>query len=161
MTASQLLEAPHRRSAGTAGPQLVDSQYVSFLVQNQLVGVPVNSVQEVLNPQQITPVPRTKPEIAGLLNLRGQIVTAVDLRKRLDLPQLPADRRSLNVVVRHRGESFSLLVDEVGDVISVSSQSQQPPPQTLRGHWKKVVSGVFRLESRLFIILDVTALLEF
>ena len=135
------------------------NQYVSFQVDRQLLGIPVNTVQEVLNPQTIAPVPRARPEIAGLLNLRGQIVTAVNLRRRLGLPDLPPEKASMNVVVRHRDESYSLLVDEVGDVINVSEEALQPAPQTLDSHWKSVTSGIFRLEKRLFVILNVISLL--
>lgn len=137
------------------------SQYVSFWIEDQLIGVPVNTVQEVLNPQIIAPTPLARPEIAGLLNLRGQIVTAVNLRRRLGLEARPIDRPSMNVVVRFRGESYSLLVDEVGDVINVSGQELEPTPRTVDGLWKLFTSGVFRLENRLFVILDVPALLTF
>jgi len=133
-------------------------QYVSFWVDGQLLGVPVQVVQEVLNAQQITRTPRTRPEIAGLLNLRGQIVTAVDLRKSLGLPPREGEQPSMNVVLRFRGESFSLLVDEVGDVIEVTS-SMVPVPRTLDQRWKKVTSGIIQLEGRLFIILEVAAVL--
>lgn len=136
------------------------NQYVSFWIDKQLLGVPVNVVQEVLNPQTISRTPLARREIAGLLNLRGQIVTAVNLRRRLALPDLPEDQRSINVVVQHRGESFSLLVDEVGDVINVAAQDLEPPPRTVASHWKQVTSGVFRLERGLFVILDVSALLS-
>ena len=94
-----------------------ENQYVSFWVDGQLLGVPVNAVQEVLNPQSIAATPKARPEIAGLLNLRGQIVTAVNLRKRMGLPDLEDKQASMNVVVRHDEESYSLLVDEVGEVI--------------------------------------------
>ena len=136
------------------------NQYVSFWIDKQLLGVPVNVVQEVLNPQTISRTPLARREIAGLLNLRGQIVTAVNLRRRLGLPDLPADQPSINVVVQQRGESFSLLVDEVGDVITVSTQELEPPPRTVSASWKQVISGVFRLEQGLFVILDVPALLS-
>jgi len=135
------------------------NQYVSFWVDNQLLGVQVNAVQEVLNPQKIALTPHARPEISGLLNLRGQIVTAVNLRKRLGLPELDSEQESMNVVLRHAGESFSLLVDEVGDVINVPSETMEPVPHTLDAHWKTVTQGVFRLEERLFIILDVAAIL--
>lgn len=138
-----------------------ESQYVSFWIEDQLIGVPVNTVQEVLNPQTIAPTPLARPEIAGLLNLRGQIVTAVNLRRRLGLPSRAADQPSMNVVVRYRGESYSLLVDEVGDVINVSGQELEPTPRTVDGLWKAFTTGVFRLENRLFVILDVPALLTF
>ena len=137
------------------------NQFVSFLVDGQLLGVPVNSVQEVLNPQLITPTPKAKAEIAGLLNLRGQIVTAVDLRKRLNLPPLEDGRQSMNVVVHYNDESYSLLVDEVGDVINVSGETLQPPPRTLDAQWKNITSGVYRLEQQLFVIVNVSQLLNF
>jgi purine-binding chemotaxis protein CheW len=134
-------------------------QYVSFWVDGQLLGVPVSAVQEVLNSQNIARTPRSKPEIAGLLNLRGQIVTAVDLRMSLCLPPLGDEKSSMNVVLRFRGESFSLLVDEVGDVFDVSKESILPVPRTLNAHWLKVTTGVVRQESGLFIILDVATVL--
>ncbi len=136
------------------------TQYVSFWVGDQLLGVPVSVVQEVLNPQQIARAPLSRPEIAGLLNLRGQIVTAVDLRCRLDLP-LKEDAESMNVVVRHRDESFSLLVDEVGDVIDVAGERMQPVPQTLDARWKNITRGVYRLEGRLFVSVNIQAVLSF
>jgi len=141
----------------TLNHPMAQNQYVSFLIADQLLGVPVDIVQEVLNPQTIAPTPKARPEIAGLLNLRGQIVTAVDLRKRLRLPANPEGRPSMNVVLRHKGESYSLLVDEVGDVINVSNEQFEPPPATLDAHWKSLVSGVFRLEDRLFVVLNVPA----
>lgn len=131
------------------------NQYVSFLIGEQLLGVPVDIVQEVLNPQAIARTPKARPEIAGLLNLRGQIVTAVDLRKRLHLPENPTGKPSMNVVIRHKGESYSLLVDEVGDVINVSSEQFESAPPTLDAHWKSLISGVFRLEEKLFVVLHV------
>jgi|CXWL01.1.fsa_nt_gi purine-binding chemotaxis protein CheW len=140
-----------------SGTGTSQNQYVSFLIADQLLGVPVDIVQEVLNPQAIAKTPKARPEIAGLLNLRGQIVTAVDLRKRLRLPANPADKPSMNVVLRYKGESYSLLVDEVGDVINVSNELFEPPPVTLDPHWKSLVSGVFRLEDRLFVVLNVAA----
>lgn len=143
--------------AGYSGNGTAQNQYVSFLIADQLLGVPVDIVQEVLNPQAIAKTPKARPEIAGLLNLRGQIVTAVDLRKCLKLPANSSERPSMNVVVRHKGESYSLLVDEVGDVINVSNEQFEPPPVTLDQHWKTMVSGVFRLEERLFIVLNVSA----
>ena len=137
------------------------NQYVSFRIDGQLMGVPVDSVQEVLNPQVIARTPKARSEIAGLLNLRGQIVTAVNLRKRLGLPDHTEEEGSMNVVVRHGNESFSLLVDEVGDVINVAGETLEPVPHTLDSHWKSVTNGVFRLKDQLFIILNVPAILKF
>ncbi|QDT50050.1 chemotaxis protein CheW [Symmachiella dynata] len=161
MSQSATLTAPSG-SADSINDQLdYLNQFVSFSVDGQLLGVPVNSVQEVLNPQSITRTPKAKPEIAGLLNLRGQIVTAIDLRKRLKLPALEGDRQSMNVVVRFNDESYSLLVDEVGEVINVSGETLQPPPRNLDAHWKPITSGVYRLQHRLIVIINVTNLLNF
>lgn len=137
-----------------------ENQYVSFWIGDQLLGVPVKAVQEVLNPQHIARAPRARPEIAGLLNLRGQIVTAVNLRRRLGLPDLDSGAAPLNVVVRHGAESFSLLVDDVGDVIDTSKQQLESMPPTLSGVWRSVTTGVFRLEKRLFVIVNVSAIMN-
>jgi purine-binding chemotaxis protein CheW len=137
-------------------------QYVSFWIGKQLLGVPVDMVQEVLNPQAIARTPRAQREIAGLLNLRGQIVTAVDLRRRLRLPDRDEDTQPMNVVVRHHNdEPFSLLVDEVGDVVDVAADRITEAPHTLETHYKTVTKNVVRLDGQLLIILDVAALLDF
>jgi purine-binding chemotaxis protein CheW len=156
-----LTEAPPAENNGIETQLDYLNQYVSFRVEQQLFGVPVNAVQEVLNPQAIARTPKARSEIAGLLNLRGQIVTAVNLRKRLGLPALDSEKESMNVVVRQGAESFSLLVDEVGDVINVSGETLEPVPHTLDPQWKAVTHGVFRLEEQLFIILNTAAVLRF
>jgi purine-binding chemotaxis protein CheW len=162
MSGSATLAPPSAGSTNGAGIEhQLDyaNQYVSFWLDEQLLGVPVNLVQEVLNPQKIAKTPRARGEIAGLLNLRGQIVTAVNLRERMGLRALPSDRESMNVVVRHNNESFSLLVDEVGDVININGETLQPVPHTSIAT-APVTTGVFRLEKRLFIILHVAAVLK-
>lgn len=158
MTGAATMASP----TGSAVDRHLEStnQYVSFWIDGQLLGVPVNLVQEVLNPQKIARTPRARREIAGLLNLRGQIVTAVNLRERMGLSPLSEDRQSMNVVVRQGSESFSLLVDEVGDVIDIAGEPFEPVPHTLDARWKSVTLGVFRLERRLFIILNVPAILK-
>lgn len=135
------------------------NQFVSFWINGQLMGIPVNMVQEVLNPQTIAATPLARREIAGLLNLRGQIVTALNLRRRLGLPDYEKTGESMNVVIRYRNESYSLLVDEVGDVINVQRDAIEPPPRTIDSRWKNFAQGVFRLEGRLLLILNVSALL--
>lgn len=137
-----------------------ENQYVSFWLDGQLIGVPVIAVQEVLNPQNIARPPRARKEIAGLLNLRGQIVTAVDLRRRLGLPPNPSEEGSMNVVVQHNDEPFSFLVDEVGEVINVSHDLLKPVPPTLDNHWQAVTAGVFWLEEHLLVVLNVAAVLN-
>lgn len=134
-------------------------QFVSFLIDEELFGVPVSMVQEVLNPQRIAATPLARPEIAGLLNLRGQIVTAFNLRRRLGLKDAADGQQCMNIVVRFRGESFSLLVDNVGDVITFNDARMEPPPRTLDPKVRALVAGVYRLESQLIVILDLEQLL--
>lgn len=147
-------------ATGTTKDSKTAAQYVSFWLDGQLLGVPVRHVQEVINTQTIARVPRARPEVAGLLNLRGQIVTAVDLRQRLGLRKRPESESSMNVVVRHETESYSLLVDQVGDVIDAPSDAMEPPPRTLDARYKAVTEGVFRLDDRLFVILNLAAVLN-
>lgn len=132
-------------------------QYVTFRVDDQWFGITVESAQEVLLAQRIAPVPLAPDEIAGFLNLRGQIVTAMDLRRRLQLTPRALDE-SINIVVRQDGELFSLLVDEVGDVLSVPADAVEPVPQALGQAWRQVCSGVVRRERGLLVVVNVGAL---
>lgn len=156
---STVLSSPLAMSDTEGSLATAGRQFVSFLIGNELMGVSVSVVQEVLAHQQIARTPLARAEVAGLLNLRGQIVTAVNLRRRLGLPDRDADQTSMNVVVRHQGESFSLLVDEVGDVITVDGLRAEPPPRTLDSSWRALVSGVYRLDGRLFVILNLASVL--
>ena len=140
-------------------PTAVVAQYVTFRVQDQWFGIAVESAQEVLLAQRIAPVPLAPPEIAGFLNLRGQIVTAMDLRRRLQLTPSSLEE-SINIVVRQDGELFSLLVEEVGDVLSVPTNTVEPVPQALGQTWRQVCSGVVRRERGLLVVLNVGALLR-
>jgi purine-binding chemotaxis protein CheW len=135
------------------------TQYVTFYIDRQLLGIPVEYVQEVLNPQTVAVAPRARQEIAGLINLRGQIVTAVDLRIRLNLPHFEGE--SMNVVITDHQEAFSLLVDQVGDVIDLADSEVMSVPPTLNQHWKQITKGVSRLEKELLIVLNVQNLLSF
>lgn len=150
--------APTAPASSTATP--VAQQYVTFRVANDLYGVPVNVVQEVLNPQRIAKTPKAPPDIAGLLNLRGQIVTAVDLRTYFDLPPLDGEKEPMNVVVRYRDEWFSLLVDEVGEVVDVGKTRMDPVPHSLAATRRGVLQGVLRLEDALLVVLEVSAILD-
>ena len=157
---TQTVAAPNLGHANDDGHLAYRDQYVSFLVDGQLLGIPVRFVQEVLNPQSIANTPRARKEIAGLLNLRGQIVTAVNLRKRMNLPDNEPEDGYMNVVVINNDESFSLLVDEVGDVMNITSEQIESVPSTLDACWKAVTIGVAQLEDRLLIIIDVAAILK-
>lgn len=135
-------------------------EYVTAQIAGQHFGVPVLSVQDVLGPQKLTSIPLAPPEVAGALNLRGRIVTAYDVRRRLGLP--PADRvKSMSVVVEHHGEPYSLLIDEVGEVLSVPTAKIERNPPTLDAHWREVAIGIYRLDGRLLVMLDVEKLLDF
>jgi purine-binding chemotaxis protein CheW len=130
-------------------------QYCTFFVGDHYFGVNVTQVQEVIRYQQMTRIPLSVPEVAGLINLRGQIVTAIDLHRRLELPALPEGRLPMNVVVRTDDQPVSLLVDEIGDVVDAGAGTHEPVPETLTGVARQLVSGVHKLQDRLLLILDV------
>jgi len=129
-------------------------QYCSFFVDRLFFGVEVREVQEVIRYQEMTRVPQAASEVAGLINLRGQIVTAIDLRRRLGLGDIPAGKLPLNVVIRTDDAAVSLLVDEIGDVLQVEEEAFERPPETLTGAARDVIQGVYKLKDRLLLILD-------
>ena len=118
-------------------------------------------VQDVLGPQQITPIPLSVSEVAGSLNLRGRIVTAIDLRVRMGLPARDEDDKGMSVVVEHSNELYSLMVDSVGEVLKKSDKDFERNPPTLDALWRSYSEGIFRLEKGLLIVLDVENLLYF
>ncbi|HEY1133138.1 MAG TPA: chemotaxis protein CheW [Nocardioides sp.] len=133
---------------------LVDGGFCTFVIDGLVLGVPVEHVQEVLRYQQMTVVPRAPEAVRGLINLRGQIVTAVDLRRRLDLPPLPAGSLPMNVIVRSRGEVVSLLVDDIGDVIEVTGLELEPAPATMPARVREVLTGVVSLPEHILLVVD-------
>jgi purine-binding chemotaxis protein CheW len=135
-------------------------EYVTMTVVDQLFGIPVLTVQDVLGPQRITRIPLSPPEIAGALNLRGRIVTAIDVRRRLGLSPREADTPSMSVVVDHKGELYSLIVDAVGEVMSLPAESYERNPATLDPRWREVSGGIYRLKGKLLVVLEVPRLLE-
>ena len=130
-------------------------QFLTFTLADQLFGVSVLQVNDVLGPQKITRTPLSPSAIAGVMNLRGRIVTAVDVRSCLRQPARPADAAHKSVVVEQKGELFSLIIDEVGDVLSLSSDSFEPVPETLDATWRGVAAGIHKLHDRLLVVLDV------
>lgn len=130
-------------------------QYCTFHLGDLFMGVEVRHVQEVLRYQKMTRVPLAATVVEGLINLRGQIVTAIDLRRRIGLMDRAAGQLPMNVVVRDADGIVSLLVDEIGDVLEVEENEIQPPPSTVRGVAHDLIQGVFKLESRLLLLLDV------
>lgn len=135
------------------------TEYVTFRVAEQWMGVPVNAVQEVLMAQRIARVPLTGAAMAGFQNLRGQVVTALDLRIILELPPRSPEQEVMNVVLSHADELFAVMVDEVGDVVSVASNAIEPTPTTLGCRWNEVCSGLVQRDSALLLIVNVNALL--
>ncbi|MFZ9886785.1 MAG: chemotaxis protein CheW [Myxococcota bacterium] len=129
-------------------------QLCTFFVDDILFGVDVRHVQEVLRPQERTRVPLAPDVVAGLINLRGHIVTALDMRLRLGLEPADADRELMNVVVRVADSTLSLLVDEIGDVVEVSDYSFETTPATLDPKLKSVVAGVYMRKGELLLLLD-------
>jgi len=128
-------------------------QFCTFYVDRQFFGVPVQQVQEVIRYQEMTRVPLVPRVIRGLINLRGQIVVAIDLRRRLNAPERPDDQLPMTVV-RTADGALSLLVDEIGDVLEVQEETFERPPETLRGVARELVLGVHKLPNGLLLILD-------
>jgi purine-binding chemotaxis protein CheW len=129
-------------------------QYCTFYLNDLFFGVEVQKVQEVIRYQHMTRVPRAAAAVSGLINLRGQIVTAVDLRKRLGLPDRSAEQLPMNVVVRSEEGAVSLLVDEIGDVQEVAEESFESPPETMQGPSRQLIHGSYKLADRLLLVLD-------
>lgn len=152
---SDVLERPD--VAGSDDQQVL----VTLTVGNQLCGVPVLAVRDVLGEQVITRIPLAPPEIAGSLNLRGRIVTAIDLRQRLHLPPAPAGQKRMSVVAEQGGELYALLVDQVSEVMSLDAATFERNPPTLEKNWADFSTGIFRLDGRLLVVLDVSRLLAF
>jgi purine-binding chemotaxis protein CheW len=129
-------------------------QFCTFLLDGYFFGVAVRQVQEVIRYLEMTRVPLASPVVRGLINLRGQIVTAIDLRRRLSLRERPADRLPMNVVIRTEEGPISLLVDEIGDVLEVDQDAFERPPETLTGLSRELIRGAYKLKDRLLLILD-------
>jgi purine-binding chemotaxis protein CheW len=141
-------------------------QFATFYLGEYLFAVPVGQVQEVLQQLPHTPAPGASRAVTGLINLRGQVVTALDLRKRLGMPPREAragsdePAQSINVVVRAKDEVWSLIVDRIGDVMNVTEEQFEQPPDTLRGPLSDLIVGAYKLDGQLLLQLDVDRALE-
>ncbi|MBS2012981.1 MAG: chemotaxis protein CheW [Deltaproteobacteria bacterium] len=141
----------------TPGSGTTTRQLCTFYLGDLLFGVDVIGVQEVLRYQEMTPVPLTPSVVRGLINLRGQIVTAIDVRARFELPPRASDELPMNVVVRiggNEGGVVSLLVDEIGDVLEVDGRTFERAPETMSSTFRELVPGVFKLSGQLLLLLD-------
>jgi purine-binding chemotaxis protein CheW len=130
-------------------------QLVTFYLDGEFFGIQVGRVQEILLAQQMTPVPNSSDEVVGLINLRGQIVTAIDLRKVLGLAAPERVEDQTNVIINFQDSADSLLVDKIGDVLEVATHRIEPPPSSMKGIERKHVEGVCKLEDTLLVMLDV------
>ena len=130
-------------------------QFCTFYLDNLLFGVELQGVQEVIRNLDVTRVPLAPAVVSGLVNLRGQIITAVDLRRQLEFPSRSADAVPMNVVVRSDDGAVSLMVDSIGDVIEVQESSFERPPETLQGKVRSMILGVHKLDNRLMHVLDI------
>ncbi len=130
-------------------------QLCTFRLGDLFLGIDVLDVQEVLYQADVTRVPGADDAVSGLINLRGQIATTIDLRRQLDLPERDEDQRSIHIVVRAAGESVSLIVDQIGDVIHIDPETYEPPPETMTGPARDLILGAYKLEHELLLVLDV------
>jgi purine-binding chemotaxis protein CheW len=130
-------------------------QFCTFYLDRLLFGIELQKVQEVMHHQELTGVPLAPEAVSGLMNLRGQIVTAIDLRRRLEMANRPEDMLPMNVVIRSADGAVSLLVDGIGDVVEVDDESFERPPETLQGKVREVILGVHKLDNHLMHVLDI------
>jgi len=145
---------PKSRQEGLRSNPMASQQFCTFLLDGYLFGVPVPQVQEVIRFHEMTRVPLAHEVVEGMINLRGQIVVAIDLRRRLALRERADGELPINVVVRTPDGAVSLLVDEIGEVIEVEQSSFEAPPETLRGEVRSMILGVHKLEGKLLHVLD-------
>jgi purine-binding chemotaxis protein CheW len=136
------------------------TEFVTFTTAGQLFGVPIGRVQDVFKPSRITRVPLAGAEIAGVLNLRGRVVTMVDLRRRLDLESGESDRAPIAIGIEAKGESFGLLVDAIGEVLRLPNAERGAVPVNLDGKLATVSAGVYRLDGHLLVVLDIDRVLD-
>ena len=134
--------------------------FLTLYIANQLFGIPVLQVQDVLGSQKVTRIPLAPPEVAGALNLRGRIVTAINVRKRLGIEARAERRNEMSVVVDHQNELYSLIIDKVGDVLALKDSSFEANPPTLDPVWRDISAGIYRLDKELLVVLDVPKLLD-
>lgn len=146
-------------SAATIVDKDIQSEYLTIYLGTQMFGIPVLKVQDVLGSQNITFIPLAPSEITGSLNLRGRIVTAIDMRSFLGIEEEDTSTKKMSVVLENGGELFSLQIGKVGDVIALEADKFESNPPTMDQKWKDISSGIYRMDGRLLVILDVDKLL--
>lgn len=133
--------------------------FVTLSIAGQMIGISVLAVQDVLRSMAVARVPLAQTEIAGVINLRGRIITVIDMRRRLGLPEADKEKKGMHCVVEYRDEVFSLMVDSVGEVLNIPPGRIEKSPANLEDRWREVSAGVCRVGDNLLVILDIQALL--
>ncbi len=136
------------------------TEYVTAMIGGQLFGLPIARVQDVFMPERMTQVPLSSPDIAGILNLRGRIVTVIDMRCRLGVPQQKSEQPPMAIGIECRGESYGLLIDDIREVMTLADSMREPNPINLDPLLAQVSSGVIRLDSQLLVVLDIDRVLQ-
>jgi purine-binding chemotaxis protein CheW len=135
-------------------------QFCTFHVDSLFLGVEVEKVQEIIRQQPITRVPKSSYVVRGLINLRGQIVTAIDLRRRMQIPDRPDGHALMNVVLATDEGKVSLLVDRVGDVLHVDEDIFERPPETMTSATRELIRGAYKLDNRLMLALETDKVVQ-
>jgi purine-binding chemotaxis protein CheW len=138
-----------------------ETEFVTAWIADQLFGIPITRVHDVFEAERITHVPLAPAEICGVLNLRGRVVTALDMRRRLGLPPREGAGKQMAIGIDHDGEAYGLLVDSMGEVLKLGAASFDAVPINLHNDWASICAGVYRLEDRLMVVLDVDRILDF
>lgn len=136
------------------------AQYATFRLKGMYFGIDVLEVQEILRPQEMTAIPLAPSVVEGLINLRGQIVTAIDMRRRLDIESRPESAEPMNIVIRTDDSAVSLLVDEIGDVVSPRPEDFESPPPNTPASCRGVIDGVFKMDGEILLVLNTRRALE-
>lgn len=147
-------------ASSDAGADQAAEDYITVTIAGQMFGLPILQVQDVFVPEALTKVPLAARDVAGVLNLRGRIVTAIDMRRRLGLGVRDAGAPQMAVGIEHKGESYGLLIDAVGEVLRLTNGSFERNPANLDPRWSAISTGVHRLEERLMVVLDVRRILD-
>ncbi|MTI16627.1 chemotaxis protein CheW [Rhodobacteraceae bacterium RKSG542] len=134
-------------------------QFVTVVIGGQLFGIPISQVHDVFVPEKVTRVPLAPPEVEGVLNLRGRIVTAINMRRRLHLEPLSGDQGMMAVGIEYKSESYGLVIDAVGEVLNLPVKEMESNPSNLDARWAEISGGVHRLDGQLMVVLDVDRLL--
>jgi purine-binding chemotaxis protein CheW len=136
------------------------TEYVTAMIGGQLFGLPIARVQDVFMPDRMTQVPLSSPDIAGILNLRGRIVTVIDMRCRLGVPQQPSEQPPMAIGIECRGESYGLLIDDIREVMNLPDSMREDNPINLDARLAQLSSGIIRLDSQLLVVLDIDRVLH-